>query len=292
MSTPLDLCHGPGFDLLGRVGSDVRLIVPALVGIALLLTGAVAVIARLLRSIPAAVERLPWRWTAALGRIAGSQLFGVRVLAGLGVSLGGAAVFIEIAEQVVGREELARIDLAIAECFRAHAAPAATSLWLVVTRGGSLAVLGTIGVAVAVLLFARRQRLLLTTWVAAVAGGLLLNLLLKELFQRQRPAAAVGALHEPSWSFPSGHAMLSLVAYGMIAYFIANATPRRLPQVTAVFVAALLVVAIGASRLYLGVHYLSDVAAGYGAGVLWLAVCVTAVELRRAVRDGSACAGP
>ncbi len=284
MSAPLELCSGPGFDLLGRLGSDGRLIVPALVGAALLVTGAVVVTAYLLRTVGGIIERLPGRWTAALRRMPGGRLFGVRVLAGLGASLAGAVVFIEIAEQVVGREELAAIDLGIAECLQAYATPAATSFWLVVTRGGSFAAQGTIAVVVALLLLARKQRLLLAAWISAVAGGLLLNLLLKEIFQRQRPATAVGALHEPSWSFPSGHAMSSLIVFGMIAYLLASATRRRLPQATAVFVAALLAVAIGASRLYLGVHYLSDVAAGYGAGVLWLAVCVTAVELRRGGR--------
>jgi membrane-associated phospholipid phosphatase len=284
LSTLSEVCS-PGFDLLGRLGSDSGLMVAALVSIALTLAGAVAGLAWSLRSIAAAVERLPGRWTAALRQIPRSQLFGVRVLAGLGVSLGGAAVFIEIAEQVVGREELARIDLGLAECLQAHAAPAATSLWMTITRWGSLPVLGTIAVAVGVLLLARGQRPLLVAWVAAIAGGFLLNLLLKQLFQRPRPPAAAGMLHEPSWSFPSGHAMMSLVGYGMIAYFIVNATSRRLLQLSAVFVAALMVVAIGVSRLYLGVHYLTDVVAGYAAGALWLAVCLTAVELRRAPRE-------
>ena len=274
-------------ELLGPLDADGRLLVAALAGIALLLAVAVAVLVWLLRSIAAAVERLPSRWTAALRQIPGAHLFGVRVLAGLGVSLGGAAVFIEIAEQVVGREALTRFDLGLAECLRASATPASTSLWMIITRWGSLPVLGAIGIAVALLVLVRGPRLLLTAWVAALAGGFLLNLLLKQLFQRPRPAGAVGILHEPSWSFPSGHAMMSLVAYGMIAYLIAQATSRRLLQLTSVFIAAIMAVAIGASRLYLGVHYLSDVAAGYAAGLLWLAICMTAVELRRASQGAS-----
>jgi undecaprenyl-diphosphatase len=292
LSTLSEVCTGPGIDLLGRLGSDSGLVVvAALVSIALLLAGVVAVVAWVFRSIAAAVERVPGRWTAALRRIPGSQLFGVRVLAGLGVSLGGAAVFIEIAEQVVGREELAWIDLSLADCLQAHATPAATSLWMIITRLGSLKVLGTISIAVALLFLARRQRFFLAAWVAAVGGGFLLNLLLKQLFQRPRPATAVRILHEPSWSFPSGHAMMSLIGYGMIAYFLVYATSRRLLQSTAVFVAALMAVGIGASRLYLGVHYLTDVMAGYAAGVLWLAVCMTAVELRRASLGASSGSG-
>jgi membrane-associated phospholipid phosphatase len=288
LTTPPAACAGPGFELIGALGSDGRLVAAVLVGAALLLAGGVAVLVRLLGWIASVVEAAPTRWTAALRRIPGSQLFGLRVLVGLGASLGGAAAFIEIAEQVVGREDLARIDGGLAECLAAHATTASTSLWMFITQWGSLPVLGTIALAVTILLLALRQRSSAVAWVAALAGGFLLNLLLKELFQRPRPPGAAGILQEPSWSFPSGHAMMSLVAYGMIAYLIANATFRRALQLSGVFVASLMAVAIGISRLYLGVHYLTDVLAGYACGVLWLAVCVTAVELRRATRDPAA----
>jgi membrane-associated phospholipid phosphatase len=123
---------------------------------------------------------------------------------------------------------------------------------------------------------ARRQWILLGGWLAAFAGGGLLNTVLKLVVHRPRPPYAAGFLHHASWSFPSGHAMGSLIGYGMLAYAVTLLwIHRRSAQLSVVLVAALLIVAIGLSRLYLGVHYFSDVVGGYAAGVLWLSACIS-----------------
>ena len=84
------------------------------------------------------------------------------------------------------------------------------------------------------------------------------------------------------WSFPSGHAMGSLVAYGMLAYLLLRETHLgRHQRMLVIISAALLVLLIGLSRLYLGVHYFSDVIGGYAAGVVWLAACISGLEIVR-----------
>jgi membrane-associated phospholipid phosphatase len=88
-------------------------------------------------------------------------------------------------------------------------------------------------------------------------------------------------LIETSYSFPSGHAMESLVAYAMLAYFAVLALRTWEARVGVVCGAALLVVLIGFSRMYLGVHYLSDVLAGYAAGTVWLSALITGAETIR-----------
>ena len=81
--------------------------------------------------------------------------------------------------------------------------------------------------------------------------------------------------------------MGSLVVYGMLAYLLVVFwTERRRTRLTIVLIAALLTVAIGVSRLYLGMHYFSDVVAGYAAGLLWLSACITGLEMAR--RRGAA----
>ena len=87
--------------------------------------------------------------------------------------------------------------------------------------------------------------------------------LLKTIFHRARPTYA-SEFHMTSWSFPSGHAMDSLIVYGLFAYWLAEAKPAARRPIFAG--AAVLVGAIGFARIYLGVHYLSDVIAGYSAG--------------------------
>src|SRR5439155_17690729 len=104
---------------------------------------------------------------------------------------------------------------------------------------------------------------------------------IKNVVDRQRPVYNRIFTSEESPSFPSGHAAGSAVGYGMLAYCLAlrwRTWRRRLPLVG---VLVLLVLLIGFSRLYLGVHYLSDVLAGYALGLAWLALCVCAIEAIR-----------
>src|ERR1039458_4473164 len=83
---------------------------------------------------------------------------------------------------------------------------------------------------------------------------------LKHIIQRPRPIYAAAFLHGTSYSFPSGHAMESLVGYGMLAYFLVIFwATRRYSQVAIIVASTMLIAAIGFSRLYLGVHYFSDV---------------------------------
>jgi undecaprenyl-diphosphatase len=128
----------------------------------------------------------------------------------------------------------------------------------------------------------QRQWVPLVGWVAALAGGAVLTQVLKLAIQRPRPPGASVFLTDFSWSFPSGHAMGSLIGYGMLAYLlVALWVEKRGWRISIVVTAAALIAAIGLSRLYLGVHYFSDVIGGYAAGVLWLAACISAVEVAR-----------
>lgn len=83
-----------------------------------------------------------------------------------------------------------------------------------------------------------------------------------------------------SYSYPSGHAMGSMVLYGFLAYILAIHYPRYARLVYSI--AAILVMAIGFSRLYLGVHWPTDIIAGYGVGFLWVTLCITMLKLQQA----------
>lgn len=110
----------------------------------------------------------------------------------------------------------------------------------------------------------------------SLAGGWLLNTVLKEVFHRTRPdiehLVAAGG-----YSFPSGHAMIATAFYGMLGYLIwLNLKRRDKPAWYVMVLTFILVVAIGTSRIYLGVHFPSDVIAGFAAGGVWLVACVLA----------------
>ncbi|MBD2450185.1 phosphatase PAP2 family protein [Nostoc sp. FACHB-152] len=121
------------------------------------------------------------------------------------------------------------------------------------------------------LLYRQRQAQAATFGIAAV-GAISLNYLLKEMFVRTRPALWDHIINVNHYSFPSGHAMVSMVVYGLMGYTLAEEFPQWRKQILAL--TAGLILAIGFSRLYLGVHWPTDVVAGYAAGLVWLTACV------------------
>ena len=104
------------------------------------------------------------------------------------------------------------------------------------------------------------------------AGGILINQVMKLFFAKPRPELWTRLINEHSFSFPSGHAVGSMVVYGFIAYILAKELPVYRRYLYAI--ASILTIAIGFSRLYLGVHYPTDIIAGYGVGILWLITCL------------------
>ena len=126
-----------------------------------------------------------------------------------------------------------------------------------------------------------RKRLALAWLLTLVGSGLAIEAL-KEVFERPRPVWDQPFAIEKSFSYPSGHACGSTVGYGMLAYCVAlrwTAWRRRVGLVVGL---AAWVLLIGFSRIYLGVHYLSDVLAGYALGLAWLALCIVVIEEVRA----------
>ena len=225
-----------------------------------------------------------WRTRAAVVQRAGSSgaYLGRHLTIGLIVSALGLWLFAAITEDVISREPLTQFDVALLEWLHARATPAGYATFNAITQLGSGVTMWAVGLAVAVVLAVRRQRIVLIGWVAAFAGGGILNWVLKQAIQRPRPPYATAFIQDASWSFPSGHAMTSLIGYGMLAYVLVTLwVQRRSWQVSMVVAATLLVVTIGFSRLYLGVHYFSDVVGGYAAGVLWLSACISGVEVAR-----------
>ncbi len=144
-----------------------------------------------------------------------------------------------------------------------------------VTALGSPPVLSLCVFAVAGALAVRRQFHALGLLLVASAGGLVLNDLLKDLFGRPRPPVEFHLTQVSSMSFPSGHAMLSAIIYLTLAAFLARLVQPRALKLYFVGLAFLLSLLVGASRVYLGVHYASDVLAGWTAGLAWALVCWT-----------------
>lgn len=151
-----------------------------------------------------------------------------------------------------------------------HASPPVTTFMSGITVLGSTKVLLVLGAIVVIAFLLARWRRETLRFLVTMGGAALLNRVLKLSFQRPRPQPYFDLVAPASYSFPSGHALLSLCFYGAIAFVLA-AHLRRSSQRMAVwlFIGAL-VLLVGISRIYLGVHYASDVIAGFTAAFIWL----------------------
>lgn len=109
-------------------------------------------------------------------------------------------------------------------------------------------------------------------WVLSVAGGAAINVVLKLWFQRERPSVPWALAHESSYSLPSGHSVTAVVFYGAIALLAYRRFKGRPTTVLIIVAAVFMILGIGLSRIYLGVHFPTDVAAGYLVGTIWLGV--------------------
>lgn len=219
--------------------------------------------------IPRARSLLPRWWSLAL-----CLAFGFLAI------VAGAWVFAELAEALQAPARVGRADQALTEAVRLSVSPNALQVFAALTHLADTATLTVLGIAVALGLVALGRRWLALGWVAAVGGNGLLNHTLKQVFERVRPLHSDGLAQADGFSFPSGHSSGAVVAFGMLAYIGVRLLPPRwrLPLVLA---ATALAFTVGASRVFLRVHFASDVVAGFASGVAWLAVCIASIELTR-----------
>jgi undecaprenyl-diphosphatase len=227
-------------------------------------------------------RRYPRLWRFVARRFARGEYLGLHLTIGLTISLFALWVFGAITEDVLTQDPLTRFDVRLLESLHQHGTPAGMAIFTAITRLGSPATMTVLAIGMGLFLASRREWIVLGGWLAAFAGAGVLDQWLKLVIQRPRPGYAAALLHNSTWSFPSGHAMGALVCYGMLAYVLLILwNPSRRMQIAIVAATALLIVLIGVSRLYLGVHYFSDVVGGYAAGALWLSACISGVEVAR-----------
>jgi membrane-associated phospholipid phosphatase len=181
-----------------------------------------------------------------------------------------------------------RIDGAMHEWFSSRRTPFTSALFVAITTFGGVVVMGALVATVLAVLVTRRR----FRWAAYLAitsvGGVLLNQLLKLHYLRQRPELSAAVLDAMGYSFPSGHAMSGTIILGALAYLAARSIREWRSKSAALAALATLALAIGISRLYLGVHWTSDVGAGFAAGLLWVTATTTGYELFRQYRLGQA----
>ena len=216
---------------------------------------------------------------------------GLFLVFGLALSALALASFAAITEWALGGTS-ARLDAAAVSVMRTHAAPLWDWLALAgAALGSGVAMWIVIGLGTLFLWRSRHHYSAALLWVALL-GGRFLNHELKTLFRRSRPEPAGWDLtvfgravdFPTSFSFPSGHATMAVVIYGTLAYLVARLETTPAQRRWTFAAVAVVILLIGASRVYLGVHYPTDVAAGYLSGFVWATSAALAIEAVRYFR--------
>jgi membrane-associated phospholipid phosphatase len=176
------------------------------------------------------------------------------------------------------------LDAAAAVWLHAHAIPMVTKAMIVVSFMGAPSTLTSVTLVIVFVLVRRHRYEDAVAWATVVLGGNLLNICLKELLHRGRPVFEDPILTLPTYSFPSGHAMAATVFYGLLAVYAANHAKDRFSRRAAIAAAALMIALVCFSRVYLGLHFASDVTAGVAEGVAWSAGSLALLQHVRARR--------
>lgn len=202
------------------------------------------------------------------------------VLMSLLAVVGGVWLFVEIADEVRDEGKTQAFDEWVIRSLRRSndlSKPIGPD-WLAemgrdaTALGGVLVVTLATAAVLGYLLLAGKGRTALFLAMAVVAGALLTGAL-KHLMQRERPSIVPHLSIVATTSFPSGHSMLSAVVYGTLGALLARTTTVISVRLYFLLVAVLLTGVVGASRVYMGVHYPTDVLAGWTAGITWALLC-------------------
>ncbi len=186
-------------------------------------------------------------------------------------------IFERFADELI-EAELYHFDQTIIDWIQSFIRPQFTSSMKIFTFLGSPVALLLLLFISAALMIWQKKRWETLFLVIGITGGSIFNLLLKWIFHRQRPTMH-RLIEETGYSFPSGHSMVSFIFYGMICMLLFMFLKSRIAKAIIIMSTVLIIVMIGLSRIYLGVHYPSDVLAGYAAGGVWLTICLIGLRL-------------
>jgi undecaprenyl-diphosphatase len=204
-------------------------------------------------------------------------VFGIFLLSGATIAVLCTWLFAELAG-TVRSGATQRFDDAIMHWVGTHQNPIVHKVMVEITSLGTGTVVGMLVFVSGTFLWLNRHKHSAILLMVATVGGLILNNLLKYGFNRPRPRIFEWGTYAMSSSFPSGHAMSSVIVYGTVAYLAARLQQRLASRVLTLTFAGLVIALICASRIYLGVHYPSDIAAGVVVGLAWAGFCMAVLE--------------
>ena len=210
----------------------------------------------------------------------------LRLAAGFAIISACGALFAGILDAVLEGDDISRFDQPLTAYLAAHRTGGLTALSRTLTTiGGAAVLIPLTALAAAALAWAGRTWRPLWITALTLAGSQLLVATIKLLVARPRPSAIFAVLTAHGYSFPSGHATSSLAAFGILAWLTNTVMSHRPAQAVVRTIAGLLAAGIGLSRIYLGVHYLSDVLAAWALGAGWLTAVIATLTAASGLRN-------
>ena len=206
-------------------------------------------------------------WTALIAFLSLGFLFGV----------GGVVLFAQLAEQVM-EGATQNLDEYGLRWINSHQSRTLDAVMLEITSLGNFAVLLVMLLVVSAFLWLSKHKLSVVLLALGVGGGYAANNVLKMFFDRDRPSVFDHGTDVLTSSFPSGHAMVSTIAYLSVAYLVGRLEPKPAMRRITWILAIVIILLVAISRMYLGVHYPSDVIGGIIAGVAWLGFVIAGMH--------------
>jgi membrane-associated phospholipid phosphatase len=226
------------------------------------------------------------RWSRMRTRWSPHAYLTIHFLVGLGISLAALALFSLITIGVVQKQRVTLFDQQLVDWIHRHATRPGIQIAKFGAALGDPRLMLAILVIGSTLLWLRRKHIMLIGWIVAFVGATALDNGLKLIFRRDNPLWESPFFSAGGFSFPSGHVLGALVGWTMLAYFFAREDrSRKWSDETIGLITSGIVLSVAMGRIYLGVHFPSDVIAAFAAGMIWVATCVSAVEIAVGDRD-------
>jgi len=228
-------------------------------------------------AVPATAS--PSKWRAFLrARFSREGAVGLYLTVGFFACAAVVVVFALLADSVFDVHGKTALDREVTLAIESFHAPARDRAARAISFLGDHRFLIPATLAVSAALFLAGRRISALLFFAVVIGGWLLETLLKIIYHRARPDLWPALAAEKTFSFPSGHATMSTLFYGAVAALVLHLSRNRVLRATVLAVSTLIVLSVCFTRIYLGAHWVTDVAAGSLVGLFWVSVCATGTE--------------
>jgi membrane-associated phospholipid phosphatase len=214
-------------------------------------------------------------------RLTPNEKYGLYLTIGSLITLFFIYLFFGIVQDYVGQDALIRADLRIINLISQFRTPRISQFMLFITYLAKGEIIIVAVISSLIILFLLRKWSYFRSLLIFVIGGELFVWIIKNIVDRPRPPLTEALVTETSYSFPSGHSFIAIAFYGLITFFLFETFKRKYLKILTLILGLILIALIGASRIYLGAHWPSDVLASFTSGLAWLSIVITITHIKK-----------